>query len=70
MGQLPLYHSTRETRLWAVVVILLIFWLVVDMMAYTAGGLIHALLVTALIVVVVRLVQGRVAAPTRRFSHT
>ena len=45
--------------LWTIVVILLILWLVGNVMAYTAGGLIHALLVIALIIVVVRLVQGR-----------
>jgi hypothetical protein len=45
--------------LWTIVVILLILWLAGNVMAYTAGGLIHALLVIALIIVVVRLVQGR-----------
>ena len=45
--------------LWTIVVILLILWLAGTLTAYTAGGLIHALLVIALIIVVVRLVQGR-----------
>ena len=38
--------------LWTIGVILLILWLVGNVMAYTAGGLIHALLVIALIIVV------------------
>jgi hypothetical protein len=45
--------------LWTIVVILLILWLAGNVLAYTAGGLIHALLVIALIIVVVRLVQGK-----------
>jgi hypothetical protein len=55
-----LIHSTRkDIMLWTIVVILLILWLAGNVMAFTAGGLIHALLVIALIIVVVRLVQGR-----------
>jgi hypothetical protein len=44
--------------LWTIVVILIILWLL-GLMTHTMGGLIHILLVIALIVVVVRLVQGR-----------
>jgi hypothetical protein len=45
--------------LWTIVLILLLLWLFGTVTAYTAGGLIHLLLVVALIVVVVRLIQGR-----------
>lgn len=45
--------------LWTIVAILLILWLAGNVMAYTAGGLIHALLVIALIIVIVRMLQGR-----------
>jgi hypothetical protein len=45
--------------LWTLAVILLVLWLLGLVTSYTAGGLIHALLVIALIVVVIRVVQGR-----------
>jgi len=41
------------------VVILLVLWLLGFMTSYTMGGLVHLLLVIALIVIVIRLVQGR-----------
>ena len=44
--------------LWTIVVILLILWLL-GFVVYPVGGLIHILLVIALIVVIVRLLQGR-----------
>ncbi|MBZ5636870.1 MAG: lmo0937 family membrane protein [Acidobacteriia bacterium] len=45
--------------LWTIFVILLVFWALGLVTAYTMGGLIHLLLVCALIVLVVRLIQGR-----------
>lgn len=45
--------------LWTIVVVLLVLWLVGNVTAYTAGGLIHVLLVIAIIVVIVRVIQGR-----------
>jgi hypothetical protein len=42
-----------------IVVILLILWALGFATSYTLGGLIHVLLVIAIIVVVVRLLQGR-----------
>ena len=44
--------------LWTVVVVLLILWLLGFTM-HVAGGLIHVLLVIALVVVVLRLLSGR-----------
>ncbi len=41
--------------------ILVILWLLGMVTSYTMGGLIHILLVVALIVVLVRVVQGRSA---------
>lgn len=40
-------------------VVLIILWLLGLVSSYTLGGLIHILLVIALIVVVVRIIQGR-----------
>jgi hypothetical protein len=44
--------------LWTLAIILLVLWLLGVITSYTAGGLIHILLVVALIVVVIRLFQG------------
>ena len=52
--------SNREVRvLWTLVVIILVLWLLGWMVFEVAGGLIHLLLVVALIVIVYRLVTGR-----------
>jgi hypothetical protein len=45
--------------LWTIVVILLVLWALGLFSAYTAGGLIHLLLVMAVIVVVFQFVSGR-----------
>jgi hypothetical protein len=44
-------------------IILIILWLLGFITSYTFGGLIHLLLVIALVVIVVRLIQGRRAIP-------
>jgi hypothetical protein len=45
--------------LMTIVVILVALWLLGMITSYTAGGLIHILLVIAIIVVLVRVIQGR-----------
>jgi hypothetical protein len=45
--------------LWTLFVILLVLWALGMVTSYTAGGLIHILLVVALVVLVIRLIQGR-----------
>ena len=45
--------------LWTICVILVVMWLLGMVTAYTMGGLIHILLVIAIIVVLVRVIQGR-----------
>lgn len=53
-------HVPRGTRvLWTICIILLILWALGMATSYTAGGLIHLLLAVALIVLVIRLFQGR-----------
>lgn len=42
-----------------VAVILLILWVLGLVSSYTMGGLIHILLVVAIVVILVRLIQGR-----------
>ena len=45
--------------LWTICVILIVLWLLGMVTAYTMGGLIHILLVIAIIMVLVRIIQGR-----------
>jgi hypothetical protein len=45
--------------LWTIVAILVILWLLGFIVHVTAGGLIHLLLVVAIIVVLVRVIRGR-----------
>jgi hypothetical protein len=45
--------------LWAIFVILLILWGLGLMTGYTLGGVIHVLLVIAIVVVVVQVIKGR-----------
>jgi Family of unknown function (DUF5670) len=45
--------------LWTIFVILLVLWLLGLVSSYTLGGYIHLLLVIALVVVVIRVMQGR-----------
>lgn len=40
-------------------IVLVVLWLLGMVSAYTMGGLIHVLLVVAVIVVLVRVIQGR-----------
>jgi len=45
--------------LWTIGVILLVLWALGLVSGYTLGGIIHVLLVIALIVVVIQVIQGR-----------
>ena len=45
--------------LWTICMVLIVLWLLGIVTSYTMGGLIHVLLVIAIIVVLVRLIQGR-----------
>jgi hypothetical protein len=45
--------------LWTIFVILLVLWLLGMVTAYTLGGFIHLLLVIAVVVVLIRIIQGR-----------
>jgi uncharacterized protein DUF5670 len=45
--------------LWTIFVILLVLWALGLVTSYTMGGFIHILLVIALVVLVIRIFQGR-----------
>lgn len=45
--------------LWTIAIIALILWMLGLFSSYTLGGVIHVLLVVALIAVVIQVIQGR-----------
>ncbi len=45
--------------LWTICAVLIVLWLLGIVTSYTMGGLIHILLVIAIITVLVRVIQGR-----------
>jgi len=45
--------------LWTIAVILLVLWALGLVTSYTMSGFIHILLVVALVVILVRIIQGR-----------
>ena len=45
--------------LWTIAVILIVLWALGLVSSYTMGGFIHLLLVLAVIVILIRLIQGR-----------
>jgi hypothetical protein len=54
-------HSIEKgvPMLWTIFVILLVLWLLGMVSSYTMGGFIHILLVVAIVVVLIRVIQGR-----------
>ena len=52
-------RAEEAKMLWTIVVILAVMWLLGMVSSYSAGGLIHLLLVLAVIVVLFNLIQGR-----------
>lgn len=59
------YRTENQERergtamLWTIALILLVLWVLGFVSSYTMGGLIHILLVIAVVVVLVRVIQGR-----------
>jgi hypothetical protein len=45
--------------LWTIFVILLVLWLLGLVSSYTLGGYIHLLLVIAIVVLLIRIIEGR-----------
>jgi hypothetical protein len=59
-GAVKVFQLERSiVMLWTLVFILMVLWLLGIVTSYTAGGLIHILLLVALVIIVVRLLQGR-----------
>ena len=49
--------------LYTVAILLILLWLLGTITSYTLGGLIHILLVVAIVVVLLRVIQGRRGLP-------
>ena len=48
----------EEEMLWTIALILIILWLLGLVSSYTMGGFIHILIVIAIVVVLIRVIQG------------
>ena len=51
--------TEEEKMLWTIAVILIILWALGFVTSYTLGGVIHVLLVIAIVVILIRVIQGR-----------
>jgi hypothetical protein len=49
----------EANMLWTIFVILLVLWVLGLVSSYTLGGFIHILLVVAIVVLLIRVIQGR-----------
>jgi hypothetical protein len=59
-GRSPSLRPRKDNpMLMTVAVILIVLWLLGMVTSYTMGGLIHILLVVAIIVILIRVIQGR-----------
>jgi uncharacterized protein DUF5670 len=58
--ELTAVHKKKGTSmLYTIAVILLVLWLLGMVTSYTIGGFVHILLVIAIVVVLIRIIQGR-----------
>jgi len=58
-NDLPFAKKWRKKMLETLAIVLVVLWLVGLVTSYTMGGLIHVLLVVAVIVILIRVIQGR-----------
>jgi Family of unknown function (DUF5670) len=57
MSGWPLLRGKR--MLWMLFIVLMVLWLIGVVSSYTLGGVIHLLLVVALVALLIQLIQGR-----------
>lgn len=55
----PVVPERWPPLLWTIAVVLLVLWALGMVSSYTIGGFIHILLVAAVVLVLVRVIQGR-----------
>jgi hypothetical protein len=58
-GRISGREEWRANMLMTIFVVLLVLWLLGMVSSYTIGGFIHILLVLAIVVVLIRVIQGR-----------
>jgi hypothetical protein len=58
-NDLPVHQEWRKKMLETLAIVLVVLWLLGLVTSYTMGGLIHVLLVVAVIVILIRVIQGR-----------
>jgi hypothetical protein len=58
-GRILSLEDKEDHMLWTIAVILVILWLLGLVSGYTMGNFIHILLVIAIVVVLIRVIQGR-----------
>ncbi len=59
MARAAHYYFNKNYMLWTIAVILAVLWLLGLVTSYTLGGFIHVLLVVAIVVVLIRLINGQ-----------
>lgn len=62
IGLYPLrytYNGKEEKMLETIALVLIILWMLGFVTSYTMGGFIHILLVIAIVVLLIRIIQGR-----------
>jgi hypothetical protein len=58
--QLVAYRGGKgATMLWTIALILIVLWVLGLVSSYTLGGFLHILLVLAIVVILIRVIQGR-----------
>jgi hypothetical protein len=55
----PTPEKEERTMLWTIAVILVVLWVLGMLTSYTVGGVVHLLLVIAVIVIVFQFLSGR-----------
>lgn len=58
-GAVPNDKSGRTNVLYTIAIILIVLWVLGLVTSYTLGGFIHVLLVIAIVVILIRVIQGR-----------
>ena len=52
-------RERQPSMLWTIALILLVLWVLGLVSSYTMGGFLHILLVLAIVVILIRVIQGR-----------
>jgi hypothetical protein len=53
------YYGKEEKMLETIALVLIVLWILGLVTSYTMGGFIHILLVIAVVVILIRIIQGR-----------